>query len=39
LNGVSRIGSNPFDTLKRNIAGYVRSDPRATRAGDITPER
>lgn len=28
LNGVSRIGSNPLDTLKRNIGGYVRLDPR-----------
>lgn len=29
LNGVSRIGSNPMETLKRNIGGYVRLDPRA----------
>ncbi len=28
LNGVSRVGSNPLDTLRRNIGGYVR-DPRA----------
>jgi LPS-assembly protein len=31
LNGVSRIGSNPLETLKRNIGGYVRLDPRAPR--------
>lgn len=31
LNGVSRIGSNPMETLKRNIGGYVRLDPRAPR--------
>lgn len=31
LNGVSRIGSNPLETLKRNIGGYVRLDPRAER--------
>jgi LPS-assembly protein len=29
LNGVSRIGSNPIDTLKSNIGGYARVDPRA----------
>lgn len=34
LNGVSRIGSNPMDVLRRNIAGYVRQDPRPTRAED-----
>ena len=34
LNGVSRIGSNPLDTLRRNIAGYVKQDPRPTRAED-----
>lgn len=34
LNGVSRIGSNPLETLQRNIAGYVRRDPRPTRAED-----
>ncbi|MDH5534443.1 MAG: LPS-assembly protein LptD [Betaproteobacteria bacterium] len=34
LNGISRIGSNPFDILRRNIAGYVRQDPRPTRAED-----
>ena len=28
LNGVSRIGSNPMDTLRRNISGYVRQEAR-----------
>jgi len=28
LNGVSRIGSNPMDAMKRNISGYMRQDPR-----------
>jgi LPS-assembly protein len=31
LNGVSRIGSNPMDTLRRNIGGYARLDPRSLR--------
>ncbi|MBI2294844.1 MAG: LPS-assembly protein LptD [Betaproteobacteria bacterium] len=34
LNGVSRIGSNPLETLRRNIGGYFRPDPRAPRAGE-----
>jgi len=34
LNGVSRIGSNPMETLKRNIGGYVRLDPRAPRSDE-----
>ncbi len=29
LNGVSRIGSNPLEALKRNIGGYKQFDPRA----------
>lgn len=29
LNGVSRIGSNPLDAVKRNVAGYMRQDPRS----------
>jgi len=29
LNGVSRIGSNPMETLRRNIGGYARVDPGA----------
>jgi len=28
LNGVSRIGNNPMEALKRNISGYLRQDPR-----------
>jgi LPS-assembly protein len=34
LNGVSRIGSNPLETLRRNIGGYTRLDPRAPRRDD-----
>lgn len=34
LNGVSRIGSNPFEVLQQNIAGYVRQDPRPARSHD-----
>lgn len=34
LNGVSRIGSNALDVLRRNIAGYVKQDPRPTRSED-----
>lgn len=30
LNGVSRIGSNPMDTLRNNIGGFVRPEPRST---------
>jgi LPS-assembly protein len=29
LNGVSRIGSNPLEILRRNIGGYTRPDPRS----------
>lgn len=31
LNGVSRIGSNPLEELKSNIAGYVRQDTSISR--------
>ena len=34
LNGVSRLGTNPLDALQRNIAGYVRQDPRPVRGED-----
>ena len=34
LNGVSRIGSNPLDTVRRNIGGYVK-DPRSPRPGEL----
>jgi LPS-assembly protein len=29
LNGVSRVGSNPLDVLRRNVGGYTRVEPRA----------
>ena len=31
LSGMSRIGTNPMDTLRRNITGYTRIDPRSPR--------
>jgi LPS-assembly protein len=31
LNGVSRIGSNPLDVLRRNVGGYTPLDPRTPR--------
>jgi LPS-assembly protein len=34
LNGISRIGSNPLDALRRNIGGYVRFDPRTPQAAE-----
>ncbi len=40
LNGVSRIGSNPTDVLRRNVGGYTRHDPRAPRPDDYyIPDR
>jgi LPS-assembly protein len=36
LNGVSRIGSNPMETLRRNIGGYARLDPRSPRPADAS---
>lgn len=36
LNGLSRIGSNPMETLRRNIAGYARLDPNAQRPDERT---
>ncbi|MBL8511538.1 MAG: LPS-assembly protein LptD, partial [Betaproteobacteria bacterium] len=36
LKGLSKLGINPFDTLKQNIAGYKRSDDRGSAAsGDV----
>lgn len=32
LNGISRIGSNPLDVIRRNVTGYSRPDPRAPRS-------
>jgi LPS-assembly protein len=34
LNGVSRIGSNPMDVLRRNVGGYTRLDPRTPATSD-----
>jgi LPS-assembly protein len=40
LNGVSRIGSNPLDVLRRSVAGYTRPDPRSPWTDDYyVPER
>jgi LPS-assembly protein len=41
LNGVSRIGSNPMDILRRNIGGYRQLDPRLARPQDqyTAPDR
>jgi LPS-assembly protein len=40
LNGVSRIGSNPLDVLRRNVGGYTRLDPRAPSTADYhVPDR
>ncbi len=40
LNGVSRIGSNPLDVLRRSVGGYTRLDPRAPRPDDYAvPDR
>lgn len=34
LNGVSKIGSNPLELLRRNIAGYYRGTPQVPRTDD-----
>jgi LPS-assembly protein len=34
LTGMSRIGSNPMETLRRNITGYTRIDSRSPRPDD-----
>ena len=40
LNGVSRIGSNPLDVLRRNVGGYTRPDARSPRNDDYyVPDR
>ncbi len=40
LNGVSRIGSNPMDVLRRNVGGYTRLDPQAPHTDDYyVPQR
>jgi LPS-assembly protein len=37
LNGVSRIGSNPLEAVRRNIGGYYRADPHTRGPQDATP--
>ncbi len=39
LNGVSKIGSNPVELLRRNIAGYSRQESQSTRPDDPFPGR
>ena len=34
LNGLSRLGSSPLETLRRNIGGYFQIDPRTRRSGE-----
>lgn len=34
LNGVTRVGSNPLEVLRRNIGGYTRYDPRLARPNE-----
>jgi LPS-assembly protein len=35
LNGISRIGSNPLEILRRKIGGYSRFDPRSPRPQEV----
>jgi LPS-assembly protein len=37
LGGISRIGSNPMNALRRNIGGYERLDPRSVRPDVTSP--
>ncbi len=37
LNGLSKIGSNPLDLLRRNITGYTRQEAQPTRTGNVYP--
>ena len=39
LNGVSRIGSNPLDVLRRSISGYSRQPMQSTRPDEPFPIR
>ncbi|MBI2226680.1 MAG: LPS-assembly protein LptD, partial [Betaproteobacteria bacterium] len=39
LNGVSRIGSNPLELLRRNIAGYRQQEMQTARPEDSYPGR
>ncbi|MEQ1773138.1 MAG: LPS-assembly protein LptD [Burkholderiales bacterium] len=34
LNGVTRVGSNPLEVLRRNVSGYTRYDPRQSRPNE-----
>ncbi len=40
LNGLTRVGSNSLDLLRRNVSGYTRNDPYASRPSEyFVPER
>ncbi len=40
LNGLTRVGSNSLDLLRRNVSGYTRNDPYASRPNEyFVPER
>ncbi len=40
LNGLTSVGSNSLDLLRRNVTGYWRADPRAARPDEYNvPER
>ena len=40
LNGLTRVGSNPLQVLRRNIGGYTRYDPRLARPNEyFVPDR
>ena len=40
LNGLTRVGSNSLDLLRRNIGGYTRFDPYAARPSEyFVPDR
>ncbi len=39
LNGLSKIGSNPLELLRRNISGYYQHEPQSTRPEDVFPGR
>ena len=40
LNGMTRVGSNSLDLLRRNVSGYTRNDPYASRMNEYSvPER
>lgn len=40
LNGLTRVGSNSLELLRRNVSGYTRGDPYQSRPGEyFVPER